>query len=222
MRNDRQRVFTVGLTGGIASGKTTVSDAFQELGADVIDADVAARAVVEVGRPALKELAEQFGNDILQPDGRLDRAALRQRIFSDPGARQQVEAILHPRIRDWLRERLENSPGPYALLVVPLLVEGGREGLSALVDRILVVDVPESVQVERLMARDGSDEAQARAILAAQASRQQRREAADDIIANTDTEEALRASVTALHDRYLAMAGLESDGSVGDNGAHAH
>ncbi|MCC5859170.1 MAG: dephospho-CoA kinase [Ectothiorhodospiraceae bacterium] len=222
MNRQRQRVFTIGLTGGIASGKTTVSDTFQALGADVIDADVAARAVVEPGEPGLQELVERFGPDILQADGSLDRTALRRQIFQEPSARKEVEAILHPRIRDWIRDRLASSPGPYAVLVVPLLVEGGREGLVRMVDRVLVVDVPESVQIERLMARDGSDDAQARAILAAQASRQQRLDAADDVITNTDTPEALRTAVEALHQRYLRMAGLESSRPVSDNGANAH
>ncbi len=222
MNNDKRRVFTVGLTGGIASGKTTVSDAFQALGADIIDADVAARAVVEPGQVALRELVDRFGTLILQADGRLDRAALRQQIFADPDARRQVESILHPRIRDWLQERLEASPGPYAVLVVPLLVEGGRQGLASMVDRILVVDVPEEVQIQRLMARDGSDAQQAQAILAAQASRHQRLEVADDVITNTQSPEALREAVKRLHARYLEMAGLDSEGSVGDNGGYAH
>lgn len=220
--NDRQhRVFTVGLTGGIASGKTTVSDAFQALGADIIDADIAARAVVEPGEPALQALVDRFGADILQPDGRLDRAALRQQVFSDPEARKTVESILHPRIRDWLRAQLENSPGPYAVLVVPLLVEGGRTGLASMVDRILVVDVPEQVQIERLMARDGSDETQAKAILTAQASRQRRLDVADDVIVNSGSPEELTEAVKRLHQRYLKEAGLETSGSVSDNGANA-
>ncbi|MCC5810221.1 MAG: dephospho-CoA kinase [Ectothiorhodospiraceae bacterium] len=199
-----RRVYTVGLTGGIASGKTAVSDRLKALGADIIDADVAARAVVEPGEPALEELTREFGPTILQADGTLDRAALRRQVFGDTAARKRLEAILHPKIREWLMQRLEASPGPYAVLVVPLLVEGG---LVDLVDRVLVVDVPETVQLERLVRRDGSDEQQARAILAAQAGRDQRLARADDVLDNTAPLEDLDARVEELHRRYLALGG---------------
>ncbi len=199
-----KRTYTVGLTGGIASGKTAVSDRLKALGADIIDADIAARAVVEPGQPALEELVREFGAHIVQEDGTLDRAALRRQVFGDTEARRRLEHILHPRIRDWLLQRVETSPGPYAVLVVPLLVEGG---LVDLVDRVLVVDVPESVQIQRLTARDGSSEEQAKAILAAQASRQQRLARADDVLDNTTSLQELDARVDALHRRYLELAG---------------
>ncbi|MFU8878102.1 MAG: dephospho-CoA kinase, partial [Wenzhouxiangellaceae bacterium] len=164
----RQRSKVVVLTGGIASGKTAVSDAFARLGAPVIDTDVLARELVEPGSPALQAIARQFGQHLLQPDGALDRRALRERIFSDDDARRQLEGILHPRIADEARRRIERIDASYAILVVPLLIESGLFGDA---DEVVVVDVPEQVQIERLMARDGSTREQAEAALAAQASR---------------------------------------------------
>ncbi len=194
---------TVGLTGGIASGKTTVAERFAELGVAVIDADEVARAVVAPGEPALGEVLERFGDTVLSPTGELDRRALRNLIFAEPEARHALEAILHPRIRAQMRARAAAAQGPYLVLVIPLLVEGGaRDGI----DRILVVDVDEDRQLERLMARDGSSRDQARAILSAQASRAARLQVADDVIPNGGSLDELRAGVDRLHRRYLALA----------------
>lgn len=193
----------VGLTGGIASGKTTVADLFAARGVPLVDADVVAREVVEPGEEGLSRLAEEFGPDILSPDRRLDRAALRKRIFAAPEARRRVEAMLHPLIRHRMEQRLAGLRGPYLLLVAPLLLEAGLEDL---VDRVLVVDAAEEAQVERLMRRDASDPVEARAILAAQLSRQERLARADDVIANAGTLAELEAAVEALHRRYLKLA----------------
>ncbi|MDE2304190.1 MAG: dephospho-CoA kinase [Gammaproteobacteria bacterium] len=195
----------VGLTGGIASGKTTAARRFAELGVTVIDADEIARQVVAPGAPALAEIVARFGPQMLAPGGELDRRALRARVFADPAERAALETILHPRIRAEMARRSEAATGPYAILVIPLLVEGGprRE-----VDRVLVIDVDESTQIARLCARDGAREPEARAILAAQASRAQRLAAADDVICNDSGIEALRAAVDALHRRYLELAAV--------------
>ena len=152
-------MFVVGLTGGIGSGKTAVSDRFAALGIKIVDADVAARIVVEPGRPALAEIAEHFGAEVIDPSGALDRAALRTRVFSDPDARRWLEQLLHPRIADEIRRGIESATSPYTMLVSPLLLEAGQ---AAYAHRILVVDVPVEVQVARTMARDDNDEAQVR------------------------------------------------------------
>lgn len=191
----RQRPKVVVLTGGIASGKTAVSDAFARLGAPVIDTDVLARELVEPGSPALQAIARKFGQHLFQPDGALDRRALRERIFSDDDARRQLEGILHPRIADEARRRIERIDAPYAILVVPLLVESGLFGDA---DEVVVVDVPEDVQIERLMARDDSTREQAEAALAAQASRRERLARADHVIDNTGSLEQLQARVAEL------------------------
>ena len=195
--------FRVALTGGIASGKSTVADLFAALGVPVIDTDVIAREVVEPGQPALEEVAAAFGPGVLGPDGRLDRRRLRDIVFADPAARRRLEAILHPAIRARMEARSREAAGPYQLLVIPLLAEGGRRDH---VDRVLLVDVPESAQVERLMRRDGSSREQARAALAAQASRAVRQAIADDVIENTGGVEDLRARVAELHGEYLRLA----------------
>jgi len=195
--------FRVALTGGIASGKSTVADLFAALGVPVIDTDVIAREVVEPGEPALAEVAAAFGPGVLGPDGRLDRRCLRELIFADPTARRRLEAILHPAIRARMEAQSRAAGGPYQLLVIPLLAEGGRRDH---VDRVLLVDVPESAQVERLMRRDGSSREQARAALAAQASRAVRQAIADDVIENTGGVEDLRARVAELHGEYLRLA----------------
>ncbi|MDN3517428.1 dephospho-CoA kinase [Aquisalimonas lutea] len=204
-------LLVVGLTGGIASGKTTVSGLFAELGVPVVDADVVARRVVERGQPALGELAAAFGEDILTADGVLDRGRLREKAFTDTAARERLEAILHPRIREWMEAEIAAADGPYVILSVPLLVEGD---LLQRVHRVLVVDVPEAVQRERLIQRDGSTPEQAEAILAAQSSRRNRLQHADDIIDNTGDREALHQRVRRLHQDYLALA-AEYDGSDG-------
>ena len=193
----------VGLTGGIASGKTTAAHRFAELGATVIDADEVARALVEPGMPALTEILARFGDGVLGADRRLDRRALRERVFRDPGARRDLEAILHPRIRAEMARRAAAAAGPYAILVIPLLIEGGqRDGF----DRILVVDVAEETQRRRLLERDRVSAELASAMLAAQARRAERLARADDVLSNETSLEALQAGVDALHRRYLALA----------------
>lgn len=197
------RVFRVGLTGGIASGKTTVANLFSALGVPVIDTDELAREVVEPGQPPLKRLVERFGPSILTPDGHLDRPALRHIVFSDPKARADLEALTHPAISAEVEARAAAAGGPYQILVIPLLVE---RNLGKHVDRILVVDCDEDVQIKRLMARDGSSLEEARAILAAQATRTTRQRAAHDIIENEGSPEELSRKVSALHNRYLELA----------------
>lgn len=198
------RAYRVGLTGGIASGKTTVSRLFQALGVPVIDSDEIARDVVAPGTPALAAIQARFGAGVIQADGTLDRRALRQIVFGDPLARRDLEAITHPAIRAEMESRSRAAGGTYQLLAIPLLVEGG--GGRDRVDRVLVVDCDEQTQLRRVMLRDGVDEAGARAVLAAQASRAQRLAAADDVIANDGDLARLRDQVEALHRRYLDAA----------------
>lgn len=195
--------FRVALTGGIASGKSTVADLFAALGVPVIDTDLIARAIVEPGQPALCAVVDAFGPEILDDQGRLDRRRMRERIFSDPGAKQRLEAILHPAIRREMERQSLAAGGPYQLLVIPLLTEGGRRDH---VDRVLLVDVPEEVQVERLTQRDRVTAEQAQASLRAQATRAERLTMADDVILNTGRIEELRAKVAALHEKYLGLA----------------
>jgi len=197
------RRLRIGLTGGIASGKSTAAARFAELGVPVIDADEVARAVVAPGESGYAEVVNRFGRGILAADGGLDRRALRDRVFADPGERQDLEAILHPLIRAEMQRRENAALGPYVVLAIPLLVEGGRRDQ---VDRVLVVDVDEAAQLERLMHRDASTQAQARAILAAQASRSVRLRVADDVLVNTGSVPELREAVDRLHERYLAIA----------------
>ena len=192
--------FTVGLTGGIASGKSVVAGWLEELGAAVVDTDVIAREQTAPGMPALKEIAREFGAELLAGDGALDRALLRQRVFADSRARKRLEAILHPRIRKAAWERAGTTPGSYLVMVIPLLAE---TGFTAGIDRVLVIDAPRELQIRRLRERDGASHRQAHAILAAQASRRQRRAVADDVILNDGPLETLRAQVGELHLRYL-------------------
>jgi dephospho-CoA kinase len=198
------RRLRIGLTGGIASGKSTVSQRFLELGVPVIDADLAARAVVEPGTPGLALVANRFGPSVLDANGNLDRAALRNLIFKDPAARKSLDAILHPLIRAAMEKQAENVPGPYLVMVIPLLVESGNA--RDRVDRVLVVDVDEAVQLQRVQARDGSSPEQAGAILAAQSSRSGRLAAADDVLPNSMTVADLRQAVDNLHQKYLQIA----------------
>jgi dephospho-CoA kinase len=197
------RRLRIGLTGGIASGKSTVARRFVELGVPVIDADAAARAVVAPGKPGLAAVSERFGARVLAENGELDRRALRDLIFEDPGLRRDLETILHPLIRADMEQSAESAVGPYVVLDIPLLVEGGSRDR---VDRILVVDVDETMQLQRVMVRDGCTEQQARAILASQASRSARLAAADDVLLNTGTVTDLRQAVDHLHERYLRLA----------------
>ena len=196
-------ILRIGLTGGIASGKTAVSDMFAKRGVPVIDTDRIARQVVEPGRPALAEIVEEFGEDVLNPDGTLDRRALRERVFAGEGNRQRLEAITHPRIRDETLRRMYNAGGPYQVIVVPLLVESG---FGALVDRVLVVDCPPEIQRQRLMERDTESAATAQAMMRSQTDRETRLEAADDVIDNSGTLADTRRQVEQLHNRYLALA----------------
>jgi dephospho-CoA kinase len=196
--------FRVALTGGIASGKTAVANLFATHGVPVIDTDVIAREVVEPGQPALAAVVDAFGTEVLAADGRLDRPRLRERIFGDAEARRRLEAILHPAIRAEMERQSRAAGGPYQVLVIPLLVEGGRRDH---IDRVLVVDVPEATQIERLVRRDGVSQDQAEAALRAQASRDARLAFADDVIENTGDLAALETRVTKLHGDYLRRAG---------------
>ena len=196
-------VLVIGLTGGIGSGKTAVSDRFARRGIPVIDTDLLARELVEPGQPALADIAAEFGPDCLDGDGRLHRARLRERVFADPAGRRRLEAILHPRIRVLARERIARLTTPYCLLVIPLLAE---TGMTDLVDRVLVVDAPEAERIRRVMARDRIDETQARRILAAQADRDQRLALADEIVENASDLAALDHRVATLHRHYSTLA----------------
>ena len=197
------RVFRVELTGGIASGKSTAAKFFGALGVPILDSDQIAREVVEPGQPPLERLVARFGASILTPDGHLDRPALRDIVFSDPKARADLEALTHPAIGAALEARSATAGGPYQILVIPLLVE---KHLGSQVNRVLVVDCDEALQIRRLRARDGSTPEQAQAILNAQVSRSTRLKAADDVIANDADMSAVSAQVTALHARYLELA----------------
>jgi dephospho-CoA kinase len=195
--------FRIALTGGIASGKTTVANLFAGLGVPLIDTDLIARQVVEPGQPALAEVAIAFGPDVLDADGRLDRRRMRERIFSDPLAKQRLEAILHPAIRAAMERQSREAVGPYQVLVIPLLTEGKRRDQ---VDRVLLVDVPEELQIQRLMMRDGVTHDQAEASLKAQATRAERLAMADDVIRNTGRVDDLQVEVAKLHAKYRALA----------------
>ena len=206
--------YIVGLTGGVASGKSEVTRLFEALGVTVADADLAARDAVAVGSEGLAEVVTAFGPEVLAADGSLDRPAMRRRVFADDAARLQLEAIVHPRVRALLRTQCEAASGPYAIAAIPLLAEalpgtdagaGGR-AVYPWLQRVLVVDVPVAAQRTRLLARDGIDEALADRMIAAQATRQQRLAIADDVIVNDGPIEALPAHVAALDARYRLLA----------------
>jgi dephospho-CoA kinase len=197
----------IGLTGGIATGKSTVAKRFLELGVPVIDADEVARVVVAPGTPGLAEVIQRFGADFIAKNGELDRRALRNLVFSDPASRRDLEAILHPLIRAEMDQRLALSDGRYVVMAIPLLIEGGPRDR---VDRVLVVDLDEAVQLQRVTARDGCTSAQARSILASQASRAARLAVADDVLLNAGSVTDLRQAVDRLHERYLVLAGPAS------------
>ncbi|MFH1818895.1 MAG: dephospho-CoA kinase [Pseudomonadota bacterium] len=197
-------MFKVGLTGGIGSGKSTVADLFAGLGVPVIDTDVIARALTAPRGMALDAVRTAFGDQVMQADGSLDRAALRRRVFSDADARHQLEAILHPLIRLAVEQQLVTLAAPYVLIVIPLLVETGT--YQEVLDRVLLVDCPEDQQIARVMARSGLTLDEVKAILAAQAVRATRLAIADDVISNTASPEALRTQVAVLHRRYLAFS----------------
>jgi dephospho-CoA kinase len=195
-------VLRIGLTGGIASGKSTVAAMFAAHGICIIDTDVIARELVAPGAPALAEIAEAFGPDIME-DGELDRRRLRRMVFADAGKRRRLEAILHPRIREAALERSSDCPGPYVILVVPLLFESG---FDRLVDRTVAVDCPPALQIDRLMARDEIGRDEAEAIVAAQMGRDERRARANDLIDSSAPIDATRGRVLHLHETYLGLA----------------
>lgn len=198
---------TVGLTGGIGSGKSAAADRFAALGAIVIDADVIAHQLTGPGGAAMSRIEQTFGAGVITADGALDRAAMRRLAFTDSSSRTQLEVILHPMIRavsDAQRDAAWENGAPYVMMVVPLLVESPE--LRKRFDRIAVVDCPETLQIKRVMARNGLGESEVRAIMAAQASRQQRLEAADDVIVNDGDLDTLQAQVATLHETYCALA----------------
>lgn len=191
----------VGVTGGIGSGKTAATDHFQRLGITVVDADLAARVIMEPGRPALAAVAARFGESILLPDGNLDRAALRALVFADPQQRSWLEQLTHPLIGEEIVAQLQAASSAYVILASPLLLETTQQDLC---DCIVLIDVPPSVQVARTMARDNNDEEQVRRIMAAQMSRQQRRDQADEILDNSGSPAELQRRVEALHRELLS------------------
>ncbi|MEE3158784.1 MAG: dephospho-CoA kinase [Pseudomonadota bacterium] len=193
----------IGLTGGIGSGKTAAANRFAAAhGIHVVDADQKSRVVVEPGRPALAHIVDRFGDAMLLDDGTLNRAALRETVFAAPEQRQWLEQLLHPLIRDEIITDLHSATSPYALLVSPLLVESGQNSLTS---RVIVVDVPETMQLARTVQRDAVPEAQVRAIMQAQAQREERLRHAHDVLTNDSDLAALHAQVDALHTRYMQL-----------------
>ncbi|RZV36893.1 MAG: dephospho-CoA kinase [Chromatiales bacterium] len=199
-----EKPFRIGLTGGIASGKSVVADMFKKLGVPVIDTDIIAREVVAPGQPALDEIRARFGDAMIATDGNLDRGAMRDAIFADDDARRDLEAILHPRIGAHTRRQADAAEGAYQIIVVPLLV---GSPLADYVDRVLVVDCEETTQIDRLLARDAETREQAQRILAAQASREQRLAIADDVINNDHSLAHVRDQVDDLDRKYRRLAG---------------
>lgn len=193
----------IGLTGGIGSGKSLVSDYLHSQGITIVDADVLAREPVKRGGAALHKIAAHFGQDMLLDDGELNRALLRQRIFADPQEKLWLEALLHPLVRTLIREALANAEGPYCVLSSPLLLETGQD---ALVDRVVVVDVPEALQRKRASQRDGVSSEDIERIMRNQYSRAQRLESADDIIDNSGSVAATHTQIAALHETYLSLS----------------
>lgn len=193
----------IGLTGGIGSGKSAVANMFSELGVPIIDMDHIARQVVEPGQPALQQIIQTFGSEVVDPEGKLKRQQLSRVIFGSTAKRRQLEAILHPVIREETERQLAELDALYCIVVIPLLLESDQRSL---VNRILVVDAPEEIQISRTMQRDGISEKQAESILASQVDRQSRLNAADDIINNSGDLEALRLQVNKLDQTYRALA----------------
>jgi dephospho-CoA kinase len=198
-----RRVFRIGLTGGIASGKSTVADLFAALGVPIIDTDLLSREVVAPGSPLLRQVTDHFGMQVLDTDGSLNRQELRKRIFDDPEQRKWLEALLHPAIRELTDARCEAASGPYVIVAIPLLVETAG---SARFDRVLVVDCDPELQITRLMARDGARREDAVRMLAAQAPRAARLAVADDVIHNDGDLDSLHEQVATLHAKYVAIA----------------
>ena len=193
----------IGLTGGIGSGKSTAAERFLKLGAPVIDADVIAREIVEPGKPALEAVIAAFGDQVVGEDGRLDRKALRNIVFADPEQKSRLERILHPQIYTEILHQLEQTAYPYCVVVIPLLAESKR---NYPLDRILVVDLPEKLQIARTSTRDQESEKHVEQIIRSQASRQQRLSIADDVIENSGTPAALLKNIDSLHQKYLELA----------------
>ena len=205
---DPSRAYRVGLTGGIACGKSTVANLFAALGASIVDTDLLAREVVAPGSPLLPQIAAHFGAEVLQKDGSLDRAALRSRVFANPAERQWLEQLTHPAIRALTDQRCDSATGSYVIVAIPLLVETrGAERF----DRVLVVDCDPALQLARLQARDGTTREQAARMLAAQATREQRLAVADDVIRNDGDIASLRDQVEKLHRQYSAAASSQAD-----------
>lgn len=207
----------IGLTGGIGSGKSVAADRFAALGAAVIDADAVAHELTRPGDAAMAQIRKAFGADVLAPDGSLDRAAMRRRVFADAGERQRLEAILHPLIRaecDARRDAAWAAGAPYVVMVIPLLVEPGLQsgGQTRRFDRVAVVDCPEEMQISRVVARNGLRRAEVLAIMSVQATRAQRLAAADDVMLNDNDIEGLHLQVALLHENYCALAGKKSVG----------
>ena len=198
--------FIIGLTGGVASGKSEVSRHFEALGIVVADADQAARDAVAIGSEGLADVVDMFGAGVLASDGSLDRPAMRRRVFADADARKRLEGIIHPRVRELLRGACEKADSPYAIAAVPLLAEGGGRKAYPWLQRILVVDVPEAVQLQRLLRRDGIDELLARRMIEVQATRRQRLAIADDVLVNDGGLDALGEIVAALDRLYRGLA----------------
>tara|TARA_B100001146_G_C16116276_1_gene405944 strand:+ start:205 stop:792 length:588 start_codon:yes stop_codon:yes gene_type:complete len=192
----------IGLTGGIGSGKTAASDAFKSLGVDIIDADMSSRRVVERGQPALEDIQDHFGSDILDSENNLDRAKLREIIFQDPKERVWLEELLHPKITQHIKDQLESSKSPYCVLVSPLLLETEQKSFCS---SVLVVDVPEESQILRTSKRDGVSEEQVKSIIATQINREQRLKQADEIIINDGSIEELKEKILVLHTKYLSQ-----------------
>ena len=209
--------YFIGLTGGIASGKSALELAFAARGIAVADADLLAREVVRPGEPALAAVAERFGRDVLMADGQLDRAALRVRVFGNEEERRALEAIVHPAIRRRLEEICRQATSPYAIATIPLLTEGGGRAAYPWLHRILVVDTPTEVQKQRLMQRDGIDAVLADKMMAAQASRADRLALADDIVVNDGEITHLQRAADDLHRRYLALADAGNTHSMANN-----
>lgn len=201
-------MLVIGVTGGIGSGKTAATDRFQTLGIKVVDADLASRVVVEPGRPALQAIAEHFGAGVISADGTLDRRALREIVFANPDERKWLERLTHPLIAQEIVQQIQSSTSPYTILASPLLLESGQ---SRMAQRVLVVDVPEAVQIARTTRRDNTDEAGVKAIIAAQMKREDRLAKADDVIVNDQSLEALHAAVDQLHQHYLELARIAGE-----------
>ena len=200
----KRRVFVVGLTGGIGSGKSAAADEFARLGAAVVDTDAIARELTEAGGAALPHVKSLFGEAFLLPSGAMDRKAMRERVFADPRAKQALEGLLHPMIRAESERRIAAARAPYVVHVVPLLIES--PDYRCRVDRVLVIDAPEAAQLERVAARSGLAQSEVRAIMRTQAPRSERLVAANDVLDNSGTLDALRKQVAALHAKYLALA----------------